>query len=216
MPKATLAGIVFMIGVSLIDFAGLRVIRKERFSELVVAVLTAVTVFAIGVEQGIILAVVASILEVIRRAYSPSAFVIGQGKDGGPRTFAPASAGAQSRAGLIVFRFDAPLFYANAGRFTDDIKKVVEGAPDPVRWVVVLAETLDDIDYSAGVQVRDLVRYLDQLGITLAFAGLEPQQEQSLTNYKVLGGDSKVRRFSSADEAVAAFEAEPSAAVAQP
>jgi MFS superfamily sulfate permease-like transporter len=212
MPKATLAGIVFMIGVSLIDIAGLKVIRRERFSEFVIALLTAVTVFAIGVEQGIILAIVASILEVIRRAYSPSAFVIGQRTPGEEPTFAPAAPGAQSRAGLIVFRFDAPLFYANAGRFTDDVKAVVASAPDPVRWVIVLAETLDDIDFSAGVQVHDLAQFLDQRGITLAFSGLTPDQEQSLANYGVLGGESKVLTFPTVEAATAQFDAQAPAA----
>ena len=214
MPKATLAGIVFMIGVSLVDVAGMKVIRRERFSEFLVAGLTAVVVFAVGVEQGIILAIVASVVEIVRRAYAPKAFVIGRREESGERTFEPARPGIQSRPGLIVFRFDAPLFYANASRFTDDLKAVVEGAPHPVRWVVVLAETLDDVDYSAGVQIRDLAAYLDQRGITLAMAGLDPTQVTSLTRYQVLGGSSKVRSYSNVETAMAAFEAEPEAAPA--
>ena len=214
MPKATLAGIVFMIGVSLIDIAGLKVLRRERMSEFVIALLTAVTVFAIGVEQGIILAIVASILEIIRRAYSPSSFVIVERKEDAEPSFAPAEPGSQSLPGLIVFRFGAPLFYANAGRFTDDLKAVVAGAPDPVRWVVVLAETLDDIDFSAGVQAHDLVQYLDERGITLVFAGLDPTQVRSLTSYGVLGGDSTVRTYPDAPSAIAAFQAEAPAAPA--
>lgn len=207
MPKATLAGIVFMIGVSLVDIAGMGVIRRERFSEFVVAGLTAVTVFAVGVEQGILLAVLASIIEIIRRAYTPAAFVIGTRPGGSEPTFETAEAGKQSRPGLIVFRFDAPLFYANAGRFVDDVKAVVEGAPDPVRWVVVLAETLDDIDYTAGVQMHDFADYVASRGATLALAGLDVDQQASLTRYGVLGGASAVRTYPSTAAAVAAFDA---------
>ena len=89
MPEATLAGIVFMIGVSLIDIPGLKKIRAERASEFVIACLTGFVVFAVGVEQGIILAIVASILEVIRRAYSPKDFVVVQQPMVSPPTWPP-------------------------------------------------------------------------------------------------------------------------------
>jgi MFS superfamily sulfate permease-like transporter len=140
MPKATLAGIVFMIGVSLIDALGLRVIKRARFSEFIVACLTGFVVFAVGVEQGIILAIVASILEIIRRAYSPNDFVVVQ-EVGGTPSYIAATPGTQSEPGLVVFRFDAELFYANASRFTDDVKALVDGAPDQVRWVLLDASS---------------------------------------------------------------------------
>ena len=76
MPKAVLAAIVFLIGVGLVDIKGLRRIRAARLSEFVIAAITAVVVFAVGVEQGIVLAIVLSILEIIRRAYSPSDFLV--------------------------------------------------------------------------------------------------------------------------------------------
>lgn len=207
MPKATLAGIVFMIGVSLIDIAGLQVIRAERMSEFVVAGLTAVTVFAIGVEQGIVLAIVASILEVVRRAYNPRTSVIRQHVDGEP-TYLQATAGAQSRPGLIIFRFDAELFYANAGRFTDCVKELVEKAPDPVRWVLVDASALDDVDYSGGVQLRDLVKFLAQRGLTVGLVQADDVLRKTLTSYHVLGGDPPVREFPTMDGALRSFETE--------
>ena len=76
MPKAVLAAIVFLIGVGLIDIKGLRRILAARRSEFVIAAITAVVVFAVGVEQGIILAIVLSILEIIRRAYAPKDFLV--------------------------------------------------------------------------------------------------------------------------------------------
>ena len=85
MPSAVLAGIVFMIGVDLIDVKGLRSIRSERMSEFVIACVTGVVVFAVGVEQGIILAILLSLLEMVRRAYQPGDFVIGAGHRPGPR-----------------------------------------------------------------------------------------------------------------------------------
>jgi MFS superfamily sulfate permease-like transporter len=77
MPKAALAAIVFLIGIGLIDIKGLKRIRAARPSEFVIAVGTAIVVFGVGVEQGIILAVVVSILEIIRRSYTPKDFLVG-------------------------------------------------------------------------------------------------------------------------------------------
>src|SRR5664279_4070826 len=84
MPTAVLAAIVFLIGVGLIDIAGLKRIRAARMSEFIIAAITAVVVFAVGVEQGIILAIVLSIIEIIRRAYSPKDFLVGVDQEGSP------------------------------------------------------------------------------------------------------------------------------------
>ena len=159
MPNSVLAAIVFVIGVDLIDVRGLRRIARRRRSELVIAIVTAVVVFAVGVEQGIILAIALSILEIVRRQYTPKSFVVSIAADGEP-LYAPAKPGLQSAPGLIVFRYDSDLFFANANRFVDDVKALVLGAPDPVRWLILDAGALDDVDYSAGMALGDLQDFL--------------------------------------------------------
>ena len=207
MPKATLAGIVFMIGLSLIDSLGLRQIRRERYSEFVIACITGFVVFAVGVEQGIILAVVASIIEIIRRAYSPKDFVIQKGPDGSPE-FLPATPGTTSAPGLIVFRFDAELFYANASRFVDDVKALVDGAPEPVRWVLLDASSLDDVDYSAGLQLKDLAAFLDSRQITVGLVRADDALLDALRTYEVIGEDAPTRVYPRLADGLAAFEAD--------
>ena len=207
MPEATLAGIVFMIGVSLIDIPGLKKIRAERASEFAIACLTGFVVFAVGVEQGIILAIVASILEVIRRAYSPKDFVLVQQPDGEP-SYVVAEAGTQSASGLIVFRFDAELFYANAGRFCDDLKALVDGAPDPVRWVLLDASSLTDVDYSAGIQLKDLGEFLRTRNIRVGLVRADDDLLATLHTYEVVGDDSHVDVYRRLEEGLAAFRAD--------
>ncbi len=211
MPKATLAGIVFMIGVSLIDMLGLSRIKRERYSEFIVACLTGFVVFAVGVEQGIILAIVASIIEIIRRAYTPKDFVVVQ-EIGGAPTYVAATPGTQSEPGLVVFRFDAELFYANASRFTDDVKALVDGAPDPVRWVLLDASALTDVDYSAGIQLRDLANFLHARGIAVGLVRADVELLATLTTYDVVGEQSPVRTFPTISQGIAAFEADQGAA----
>ena len=79
MPTAVLAGIVFLIGFSLIDLPGMKRLWARRRNEFVVALITTVTVFAVGVEQGIILAVVLSLLDLVRRQYKPGDYVVAAG-----------------------------------------------------------------------------------------------------------------------------------------
>ena len=122
MPTAVLAGIVLLIGVSLVDLPGMRRLLRRRRNEFVVAVITAVTVFAVGVEQGIVLAVVLSLLDLVRRQYKPGDYVLTQ-DDAGRPVYEPATPGAQSLPGLIVFRYDAELFYANTNRFVDHLRR---------------------------------------------------------------------------------------------
>jgi len=206
MPQATLASIVFMIGFSLIDALGLKTIKAERFSEFVVACLTGFVVFAVGVEQGIILAIVASIIEIIRRAYRPKDFVVMQEVGGAP-SYVAAAPGTQSEPGLVVFRFDAELFYANSGRFTDDVKALVDSAPDPVRWVLLDASALSDVDYSAGIQLKELARFLRARGIEVGLVRADVNLLKTLTTYHVIGGESPTRTFPTISEGIAAFRA---------
>jgi MFS superfamily sulfate permease-like transporter len=205
MPKAVLAGIVFLIGLDLIDITGLRMIYARRRSEFLIAVGTAVVVFAWGVEQGVILAVIGSILEIVRRQYKPKDFVLGV--TGTQPKFQPATPGAQSEPGLVVFRYDAELFYANANRFVDDVEALVENAPDPVRWVILDAASIDDIDYSAGISLAGLCDYLEAKGITLALARADASLVALIEKYGLRRRFPDARIFPNLSDAVAAFRA---------
>ena len=208
MPVAVLAGIVFMIGLGLVDVAGLRRIRDRRLGEFVIAAVTGVVVFVIGVEQGIVLAILLSLVEVVRRAYHPGDFVVGDGP-ANELSYTRAAAGAQSRPGLVIFRFDATLFYANATRFVDDVKTVVEGAPTPVRWLVLDCSSVDDVDYSAGLELADLITYVHQRGASFGLAHPDDALLATLRTYGVLDHVAPELVFSTIGEVFRAWEARP-------
>jgi high affinity sulfate transporter 1 len=213
MPSAVLAGIVFMIGVDLIDVTGLRLIRSQRVSEFLIACVTGVVVFAVGVEQGIILAILLSLLEVVRRAYQPRDFVIGQGT-GDTVEYESATPGAQSRPGLVIFRFDAPVFYANASRFSDDVKSLVDGASPPVRWLVLDCSAFSDVDYSAGLEFKDLISYVHQHGARFGLVLADPAVLATLRVYGVLDEIPDDRVFDTLDDVFTTYEALPASASA--
>jgi MFS superfamily sulfate permease-like transporter len=215
MPKAVLGAIVFLIGVDLIDIAGLRRIARRRRSEFLIAVVTAVVVCAVGVEQGVVLAIVVSIIEVVRRQYKPKDFVLGV-SDGGPQTYRSATPGTQSAPGLIVFRYDAELFYANANRFVDDIESLVEKAPDEVRWLILDAAGLDDIDYSAGISLAGLLDYLASRQITFAMARADTGLRDTLAAYDLLNRIGPDHLHDTLTEAIEAFHRDVRSPITRP
>ncbi len=204
MPKAVLGAIVFLIGIDLIDVLGLRRIAGRRRSEFVIAVVTAVVVCAVGVEQGIILAIVVSILEVIRRHYNPKDYVTSISPTG-QESYVPAVPGTQSDPGLIIFRYDSDLFYANANRFVDDVETLVDKAPDPVRWLILDAKSIDDIDYSAGVSIAGLLDYLEARHVTFALSGADTGLVDTLRAYDLLDRIGTDHLHDSLSEALDAF-----------
>ena len=147
MPNAVLAAVVFLIGLKLIDYRGMAAIARVRQGEFAVALVTAVTVVVVGVEQAIILAMALSIVEHIYHSYRPYDTLLALTPDGTPGPVALA-ARAEAVPGLVIYRFGASLYYANARRFTEEIVDVVEGADPPVRWLCVSGSAIGDVDYS--------------------------------------------------------------------
>jgi len=206
MPTAVLAGIVLLIGVSLIDVPGMKRLLGRRRNEFVVAVITAVTVFAVGVEQGIVLAVVLSLLDLVRRQYKPGDYVLTQ-DDAGRPVYQPATPGSQSLPGLIVFRYDAELFYANTNRFVDHLEALISHAPDPVRWVALDCAAIPDVDYSAGVSLSQLVDYTRAHDARFVLIRPDIQLMATLKAYGTLDKLGEDDIFATLEEAFATYRA---------
>jgi high affinity sulfate transporter 1 len=206
MPKAVLAGIVFVIGIDLVDIKGLKGILKVAKGEFIIAVITAVVVCAVGVEQGIIVAIVVSILNIIRRQYSPKKFIVTVGS-GEQLTYEPAASGLQSAPGLIIYRYDAELFYANANRFVDDVEKAIAAAPEPVEWLVLDASSLDDVDYSAGRSLGGLLDFAEARNITCCLARVDTHLLHLLEAYGIDKRIGAEHIYTNLIDAYTAFEA---------
>ena len=154
LPRCVLGAIVFTIAVDLIDLRGLSDVWRESPGEFRLAMITAAVVVVIGVEQGILLAIALSLLRHVRHSYRPHTAVLVE--EDGHWQAQPAVPGAISAPGLIIFQFGADLFYANASRFAEDLRGLVEGAATPIRWLIVDAGAMISIDYSAARVLRDV------------------------------------------------------------
>ena len=203
LPRCVLAGIVFTIAVGMIDVTGLRDIRRESSGEFYLAVVTAAAVVAIGVEQGILLAIALSLFRHVRHSYRPHTMMLASDATG--RWIpVPATPGKETEPGLIVYRFDADLFYANQYHFADEVRALVERAPSPVRWFIVDAGAITDIDYSAAKSIRDLLDELARQEVGMVFARVNPYLRSDMDRHGITAAIRETRVFTTLHEAIAA------------
>lgn len=173
LPNAVLGAIVLLVAVSMIDIPSLRSMRHESTGEFLLALVTATTVVAAGVMEGILLAAVLSLLRHVYHSYRPHTAILLPDAAGHWLPI-PAKPGAETQPGLLVYRFGADLFYANDYHFTDEVRKLVDMAPHPVRWLIFDASAITDIDYSAARSVLELFAELRQGGVQMMFARVTP------------------------------------------
>ena len=169
MPEAALSAIVFLIGVGLVDVAGMRKVFAQRRSEFWVALITTLTVVVVGVEQGIMLAIALSLIEHTRHGYRPKNSVLVPDESGG-RQPKPVTTGAQAAPGLVIYRFTHSLYYANCQQLSDEVSRLADTAEPPLRWLCLEASAIDDVDYSAAETLRSVHARLKAKGIRLVVA----------------------------------------------
>lgn len=203
LPRCALGAIVFTTALGLVDVRGLRDIRRESPGEFGLALITAAVVVVIGVEQGILLAIVLSLLRHLRHSYRPYTALLVE--DGGHWQPMPAVPGSLSAPGMVIFQFGADLFYANAGRFAADVRSLVEGAATPVTWLILDAGAITAVDYSAANTLRDLQQDLISGGTTLILVHTEASLRADLRRHRlsaIIGAD---HIFDTLHEALAAI-----------
>jgi len=205
MPNAVLSAVVFVIGLKLVKITGMREIWRLRRDEFAVAAVTAAVVVIVGVEQGIILAIVLSVLLHVRRHYTPHDGVV-EIDDRGGIDVRPPVPGAVTEPGLVVYRFPVGVFYANATRLSEDALGLV-GGPEPPRWFVLLADGIDDVDYTGGKTLLELAETFEKRGIVFAVADASEDVLEELRKFGVLDHVAPEHVFDTLDEARAAFRA---------
>ena len=203
LPRCVLAGIVFTIAVGMVDVKGLRDIHRESQGEFYLATLTAAGVVAIGVEQGILLAIALSLLRHVRHSYRPHTMVLAPNATGRWAP-APATPGKETEPGLIIYRFGADLFYANENCFVDEVRALVQYAPTPVSWFIVDAGAITDIDYSAAQAVRHLLDELDRQGVGMVFARVSSYLRSDMDRHGITAAIGETQIFTTLHEAIAA------------
>jgi high affinity sulfate transporter 1 len=192
LPNAALGAVVIAACLSLVDIQGFVRLYRVRRSEFVLALVCFLGVALIGVIQGIFIAVGLALLAFIWRAWRPYDAVLGRVE--GLKGYHDVSRYPEAKRipGLVLFRWDAPLFFANAEVFRDHVLQAVATAPTPTRWIIVAAEPVTDIDVTAAEALSALDDDLQNAGIELCFAEMKDPVKDRLKNYGLfakLGSD---------------------------
>jgi high affinity sulfate transporter 1 len=207
LPQPALAAVVITAALSLADLPGTARLWRQRRAEFMLSIAAFLGVALLGVLPGIAIAVALSILNVFRRTWWPYETVLGR-VDGLPgyhdvRSYPRAA----HLPGLVIVRFDAPLIFANATTFRDQIRKLATAEPRP-RWILLAAEPLTDVDTTAADMLEDLDQDLNDHGTSLVFAELKDPVRRKIERYGLDHSFEPGHFFPTIDAAVTAFRAE--------
>jgi high affinity sulfate transporter 1 len=204
VPQPTLAAIVIAAAISLVDVGAFRRLWRQRRMEFALAIAALLGVALLGVLPGILIAVGLSILNVFRRVWWPHQAELGRvdGLDGLRDTeFHPE---AELLPGLVVYRFDAPLIFANARTFAEQIRAIAEGKRG-LRWIAIAAEPVTDVDTTASDMLEELDVWLNERGISLIFAEMKHGVREKLERYGLMRTIDSNHFFPTLDSAVAQY-----------
>ena len=180
---ATLAAILISAAFVLADLPTLAWLAKVSRVELALSLATTIGVAWLGPMRGLGVAVALSVIDFLRRAWRPHSAVLGRIINRKGYHDLARHPDAVLAPGLVLFRFDAPLFFANADHFAQEIRAAIDDRPEPIRWVVLAAEPITDIDTTAAEMLGSLLDELDSRSVTLVVAEMKGRVKDRLRLY---------------------------------
>jgi high affinity sulfate transporter 1 len=184
LPQPTLAAVVIAASLSLADIPGTIRLWRQRREDFALSIAAVLGVVLLGVLPGIAIAVALSIVAVFRREWWPYQAVLGRVPNLPGYHDLASYPDAEQLPGLVIFRFDAPLLFANARTFRDQIRRLASAEPRPV-WIVVAAEPITDVDTTAADMLEDLDEEINALGVSLVFAELKDPVRRKVERYEL-------------------------------
>jgi high affinity sulfate transporter 1 len=207
LPNPALAAVVITAALSLADIPGTVRLWRQRKAEFLLSIAAFLGVALLGVLPGIAIAVGLSILNVFRRSWWPYDTMLGRVTGLAGYHDIHSYPGASQLPGLVIYRFDAPLIFANAKTFRDEVKRFAATEPAP-RWIVIAAEPVTDVDTTASDVLEDLDEELNARGISLVFAELKDPVRRKIERYGLTRTIDPAHFFPTIGAAVKAFRQE--------
>ena len=204
LPQPALAAVVITASLSLADTPGTVRLWRQRKVECLLSIAAFLGVALLGVLPGIAIAVTLSVLNVFRRAWWPYDTELGRAEGPGGYQDVRTHPHAQHLPGLVIYRFDAPLFFANAKTFRDEVRRLANSDPKPT-WIVIAAEPMTDVDTTASDVLEALDEALNAQGTSLVFAGLMDPVRDKIERYGLTRTINPQHFFPTLESAVAAF-----------
>ncbi len=207
LPTAALAGVVASAVLNLIEVGELREFWHMRRSEFWIAIVCLLSVLVFGPLQAVMIAFLMATLDLLRRASRPGAWVLKEASDGS-HFVSEETDQAPDTSGIIVYRFGAPLYFANATLFEEEVEKLVTQAATPVKWFVLDAQAMVDIDTTGEETLHQVVTTLTKRGMTVAVTRANPATSALLASYRLLELIGANRLYPTNRHAIAAFRKE--------
>jgi high affinity sulfate transporter 1 len=205
LPQPTLAAVVICAALSLADVKTWRRLYAQRHTEFYLSLAAFLGVTLLGVLPGIAIAIALSIGNVFRRAWWPYHAVLGRARLVPGYHDVRSYPDAERLQGCVIFRFDAPLFFANARVFREQIQNLTRTDPPP-RWIVVAAEPITDVDTTAADMLEELDEDLNARGISLVFAEMKDPVHRKLDRYEITRTVDPAHFYPTIEAAVQAFQ----------
>ena len=204
VPQPTLGAIVIAAALSLADVAGTRRLWRQRRMEFYLSIIALLGVALLGVLPGILIAVILSILNVFRRSWWPHQAELGRVEGIAGLHDTERYPHAELLPGLVVYRFDAPLIFANARMFGEAMRAIAEHRQG-LRWLVIAAEPITDVDTTASDMLQELDVWLNERGVSLVFAEMKDPVREKIERYELTRTIDPAHFFRTLDEAVAEY-----------
>jgi high affinity sulfate transporter 1 len=205
LPNSALAAVVISAAIGLIEAEGVRKLYRVHRTEFALSIVCFLGVAVLGVVEGIFIAIALALLDFVRRAWRPYDAVLGRVDDLKGYHDVARHPDARRIPGLVLFRWDAPLFFANAEVFADRLRQAIASSPTPVRWAVVAAEPVTDVDTTAADALRELDQELAAEGIDLRFAEMKGPVKDKLRRYALYERFGDDHFYPTVGEAVNAY-----------
>lgn len=207
LPTAALAGVVASAVLNLVEVEELRELWHMRRSEFWIAIVCLLSVLMFGPLQAVIISFLLATIDLLRRAASPGTWVLQEAPDGS--YFIPEDADhAPDSPGIIMYRFGASLYFANATFFEEEVEKLVIQAPTPVKWFVLDAQSMNDMDTTGAETLHQVLSWLAKRGVTIALSRANPSTTALLKNYNLLELIGETRLYPTNRHAIEAFRKE--------
>jgi high affinity sulfate transporter 1 len=207
LPQPTLAAVVIAASLSLADIPGTVRLWRQRRTEFAVSIAALLGVVLFGVLPGIAIAVAVSVAVAFRRTWWPYQTVLGRVPQIPGFHDLRSYPDAELLPGLVIFRFDAPLFFANARTFREQIRRLASADPRPT-WIIVAAEPITDVDTTAADMLDDLDEALNAKSISLVFAEMKDPVRRKVERYGLTRTIDPRHFFPTIDAAVDAYRRE--------
>jgi high affinity sulfate transporter 1 len=206
LPNAALGGIVANAVLKLIEVGELKELFHMRRSEFWIAIVAMLSVLVLGALPGVIIAFLLSMIDLLRRAAVPHTTVLTEAANGHYMSSEPTA--EQTEPGLVIYRFSSSLYFASANLFSEETKRLVETAQPALRWFVLNAESINDIDTTGAQALEQLIEMLHKKGITFVVVRMHKPMREWLERYELMEKIDERRLYDTNRDAVAAFRQE--------